>query len=450
MWFERWFLSSNAKDIGVLYLIYALFSGLVGTAFSVLIRLELSGPGVQFIADNQLYNSIITAHAIIMIFFMVKKYFILNSNFTLFKQVNSDNNKSPFLSEFDNNDGYNTDNGNNTSHNDPQNDNNKHNYVKVLVDDPYNNRDIILEVTKKQKENYSPNYLNPNWVTGFSDAEACFGFRIRKNDQLKTGWQTTPYFFINLHAIDLSVLLDIKQFFKVGNISHNKNSALYQVNSIDDIVNVIIPHFDLFPLISKKKADFLLFKLAIELIRKKEHKSIKGINKLVGIKAHLNKGNLEILKTSFPNVVPVERPEVALPETIDPNWFAGFTSGDGSFSVEIQRSSSYKIGFQVIIKFSISQHTRDLELLKCFINFIGGGLVKERKDTSEFVVVKLSLLTEKLIPLFQKYPIHGVKYENFKDFCKIVELMNSNAHRTPEGLENIRLIKAGMNRGRKS
>ena len=71
MWWERWFLSSNAKDIGTLYLIFALFSGLLGTAFSVLIRLELSGPGVQYIADNQLYNSIITAHAIIMIFFMI-------------------------------------------------------------------------------------------------------------------------------------------------------------------------------------------------------------------------------------------------------------------------------------------------------------------------------------------------------------------------------------------
>ncbi|OJJ41987.1 hypothetical protein ASPZODRAFT_78117, partial [Penicilliopsis zonata CBS 506.65] len=65
------FLSSNAKDIGTLYLMFALFSGLLGTAFSVLIRLELSGPGVQYIADNQLYNSIITAHAILMIFFMV-------------------------------------------------------------------------------------------------------------------------------------------------------------------------------------------------------------------------------------------------------------------------------------------------------------------------------------------------------------------------------------------
>ena len=71
LWTERWFLSSNAKDIGTFYLIFALFSGLLGTAFSVLIRLELSGPGVQYIADNQLYNSIITAHAILMIFFMV-------------------------------------------------------------------------------------------------------------------------------------------------------------------------------------------------------------------------------------------------------------------------------------------------------------------------------------------------------------------------------------------
>ncbi len=71
LWLERWFLSSNAKDIGTLYLIFALFSGLIGTAFSVLIRLELSGPGIQYISDSQLYNNIITAHAIVMIFFMV-------------------------------------------------------------------------------------------------------------------------------------------------------------------------------------------------------------------------------------------------------------------------------------------------------------------------------------------------------------------------------------------
>ena len=81
MGMERWFNSTNAKDIGTLYLIFALFSGLLGTAFSVLIRLELSGPGVQYISNNQLYNSVITAHAILMIFFMVDNWRLFNFNF---------------------------------------------------------------------------------------------------------------------------------------------------------------------------------------------------------------------------------------------------------------------------------------------------------------------------------------------------------------------------------
>ena len=110
--------------------------------------MELSGPGVQYIADNQLYNSIITAHAILMIFFMVNKSFnMLNMKPQLVlytDRVSEDNNwLSPSDVKISNNNNY------NDKEKKP-----KHNYVKVLVKDPFNNRDIILRVAKKQKGVY--------------------------------------------------------------------------------------------------------------------------------------------------------------------------------------------------------------------------------------------------------------------------------------------------------
>ncbi|MEM1133318.1 MAG: cytochrome c oxidase subunit I [Pseudomonadota bacterium] len=84
--FARWFLSTNHKDIGTLYLIFAIFAGIIGGAISGLMRMELAAPGIQYLGDwasalqgtaateNEalhLWNVLITAHGLIMVFFMV-------------------------------------------------------------------------------------------------------------------------------------------------------------------------------------------------------------------------------------------------------------------------------------------------------------------------------------------------------------------------------------------
>ena len=81
---QRWLYSTNAKDIGTLYLIFAVFAGMIGTAFSVLIRLELSAPGVQFLQGDLIiyYIYIQNGFDVIRLFFKIRSSLICKENCT--------------------------------------------------------------------------------------------------------------------------------------------------------------------------------------------------------------------------------------------------------------------------------------------------------------------------------------------------------------------------------
>jgi len=119
-------------------------------------------------------------------------------------------------------------------------------------------------------------------------------------------------------------------------ILKSQNAINYTVSRIGDLNNVIISHFIKYPLISQKRADFELFKSIVEIMNRKGHLTLEGLQEIVNIRASINLGLSEELKAEFPDVIAVQRPLVQLPEKIDPNWLAGFVSGEGCFMLKFK------------------------------------------------------------------------------------------------------------------
>lgn len=293
------------------------------------------------------------------------------------------------------------------------------------------------------------NKLNPYWLTGFVDAEGCFFLNINKSSSTKIGYSFTLGFKISLHENDRGILESIKTFFGVGKISkHGIKSLQYQVRSIEEL-KIIINHFNEYPLITQKRADFELLKLAIEIINNDEHKSIEGLNKLLSIKASLNLGLSEQLKKLFPNVVPVDRHKYINQKILNPNWLAGFINGEGCFSCSVLHNPKSKLGETVALSFTITQHLRDEELIKNFIDYLDCGSVYFHDSIIKFAVRDISNINNKIIPFFDKYSLLGQKLEAFEIWKTIVEMVNNKDHLTPNGLIEIKKHQTMLNIGRK-
>lgn len=86
--------------------------------------------------------------------------------------------------------------------------------------------------------------------------------------------------------------------------------------------------------------------------------------------------------------------------------------------------------------------------MKSFIYFFKCGNVHKYKDACYYRIGNILDLTENIVPLFKKYPILGEKSKYFSDFCEILEMIKDKKHLTKEGLDKIKIKKAGMNTGK--
>jgi hypothetical protein len=474
MWFERWFLSSNAKDIGVLYLIYALFAGLVGTAFSVLIRLELSGPGVQYIADNQLYNSIITAHAIIMIFFMVMPALIGGfGNFLLPLGLGGPDMGFPRL----NNISYlllipsivlflfagGIENGVGTGwtlnmeyselmmelggiklfsmREYPQKNgiryswlpklNLKKSYVKTLMTGGQyawlakRNFVIHQRLNKEYLEKNEKEWFE-QWLVGITDGEGTFGF-------YKQSGKWILVYKIALSRYNLRCLYYIKTNLGIGTITKDGTKAQILIRDRTKLENVIFPIFDKYHLLTSKYFNFIKLKQAFTIVSDPNLDMIEKDRLLLELKKKALPDNY---RSPVWNHVTLTHSN-ALNIASKP-WLAGFIEGEGSFYLVRKEEN------RIVHGFGISQKLDEivLQAIKKILHI--SATVKYKENHDYFILDTTNSRTVENIIAFFKDNLVGMKSVEYKIWARTYVKHKGDYNKLLDVQSRIRMMKPNL------
>ena len=138
-------------------------------------------------------------------------------------------------------------------------------------------------------------------------------------------------------------------------------------------------------------------------------------------------------------------------------WVVGFVDGEGCFSVSINRNPVTKLGWQVVPEFVVTQGEKSLSSLQALQDFFGCGniFVNHRSDNHKehlyrYCVRALDDLRTKIVPFFWANPLRTSKYEDFKKFVQVLDLMEQGWHLTEEGIAEIAKIAETMNRKKPS
>jgi LAGLIDADG endonuclease len=183
-------------------------------------------------------------------------------------------------------------------------------------------------------------------------------------------------------------------------------------------------------------------------MNKGERLTKDGLVKIINLKASLNWGLSNKLKSYFPEVTEIKRLLIVIPNDVNCNWIVRFFSVEDCFFINIFKNNQYKNGYSVKLQLRVTQHSKEKLLLNSIMYTLKCGIIsKHGKDSIVYIVSGFNNIN-KLIILFTKYEIKGIKSLDFQDFCKVAEFINKKIHITTKGLEKIRNIKSKMNKTR--
>src|SRR3989344_3063598 len=128
------------------------------------------------------------------------------------------------------------------------------------------------------------------YISGFVDGEGCFSVSFSRRNKLLVGWETKPSFSVSQNHDRAEVLFLMQKYFNCGFIRRDfsDKTLKYEVRSLNDLLDKVIPHFEKFKLISGKQRDFELFAKICRLMREEKHKISFGLKQIMTLAFQMN------------------------------------------------------------------------------------------------------------------------------------------------------------------
>lgn len=129
------------------------------------------------------------------------------------------------------------------------------------------------------------------YISGYVDGEGCFSVSFSKRKKFFIGWETKPSFAVGQNYDRAEVIKLMKKYFNCGSIrrDYSDKTLKFEVRSIKDLTQKIIPHFQKYALLSGKRKDFALFVKICKLVQKRKHLEKEGFLKIVQLAYQMNK-----------------------------------------------------------------------------------------------------------------------------------------------------------------
>ena len=137
--------------------------------------------------------------------------------------------------------------------------------------------------------------LQTQWIVGFVDGEGCFHVSVNPQPTLTCGFQVLPEFTVTQHQRDVKILYALKDYFQCGVVRVNHGDILcYRVRAFDHLYDIIVPFFEKHKLLSAKRVDFEQFRTVLLMMKRKQHLTLEGLEKIREIQLKMNRKKSKI------------------------------------------------------------------------------------------------------------------------------------------------------------